>query len=62
MTRKEKKARKKLHATRQLMGIDQFTEYGLKVGKSELVFFLIQPDNLSVLSEEGIRGDRKSVV
>ena len=56
MTRKEKKARKKLHATRQLMGIDQFTEYGLKVGKSELVFFLIQPDNLSVLSEEGIRG------
>ena len=56
MTRKEKKARKKLHSTRQLMGIDQFTEYGLKVGKSELVFFLIQPDNLSVLSEEGIRG------
>ena len=56
MTRKEKKARNKLHSTRQLMGIDQFTEYGLKVGKSELVFFLIQPDNLSVLSEEGIRG------
>ena len=56
MTRKEKKARKKLHSTRQLMGIDQFTEYGLKVGKSELVFFLIQPNNLSVLSEEGIRG------
>ena len=56
MTRKEKKAQKKLHATRQIMGIDQFTEYGLKVGKSELVFFLIQPDNLSVLSEEGIRG------
>jgi len=56
MTRKEKKARKKLHSTRQLMGIDQFTEYGLKVGKSELVFFLIQPDNLSVLSGEGVRG------
>ena len=38
------------------MGIDQFTENGLKVGRSELVYFLIQPDNLSVLSAEGIRG------
>ena len=56
MTRKVIKARNKMHSTRQLMGIDQFTEYGLKAGKSELVFFLIQPDNLSVLSEEGIRG------
>ena len=56
MTRKEKKARKRLQSTRQLMGIDRFTDYGLKVGKSELVFFLIKPDNLSVLSDEGIRG------
>lgn len=56
MTRKEKKARKRLQTTRQLMGIDQFTEYGLKAEKSELVFFLIKPDNLSVLSDEGIRG------
>ncbi len=38
------------------MGIDQFTENGLKAGRSELVFFLIQPDNLSVLSSEGVRG------
>ena len=42
MTRKEKKARKRLQSTRQLMGIDRFTDYGLKVGKSELVFFLIR--------------------
>ena len=56
MTRKEKKARKRLQSTRQLMGIDRFTDYGLKVGKSERVFFLIKPDNLSVLSDEGIRG------
>ena len=38
------------------MGIDQFTENGLKVGRSELVYFLVQPENLSVLSQEGIRG------
>ena len=56
MNRKQKKELRRRLSTRQLMGIDQFTEYGLKVGKSELVFFLIQPDNLSVLSEEGIRG------
>ena len=56
MNRKQRKEQKMLLSTRQLMGIDQFTENGLKVGRSELVFFLIQPDNLSVLSAEGIRG------
>ena len=56
MNRKQKKEQKRLLSTRQLMGIDQFTENGLKAGRSELVYFLIQPDNLSVLSSEGIRG------
>ena len=56
MNRTQKKERKRLLSTRQLMGIDQFTENGLKVGRSELVYFLVQPENLSVLSQEGIRG------
>ena len=56
MNRKQKKERKRLLSTRQLMGIDQFTENGLKVGRSELVYFLVQPENFSVLSQEGIRG------
>ncbi len=56
MNRKQKKEHKRLLSTRQLMGIDQFTENGLKVGRSELVYFLVQPENLSVLSAEGIRG------
>ena len=56
MNRKQKKEQKRLLSTRQLMGTDQFTENGLKVGRSELVYFLIQPDNLSVLSAESIRG------
>ena len=55
MNRKQKKEQKRLQSTRQLMGIDQFTSDGLKAGRRELVYFLIRPDNLSVLSPEGIR-------
>lgn len=38
------------------MGITQLTDHGLKSAGGELVFYLIKPDNLSVLSDEGIRG------
>ncbi len=37
------------------MGIDQLTEHGLKTAKGELVLFLLSPDNLSVLSADGVR-------
>ena len=56
MNRKQKKELRRRLSTRQLMGIDQFTEHGLKTAKGELVFYLISPDNLSVLSAEGVRG------
>lgn len=36
------------------MGIDLLTDYSVKTPKGELVFFLVRPDNLSVLSGEGI--------
>lgn len=36
------------------MGIDRLTDYSVKTPKGELVFFLVRPDNLSVLSGEGI--------
>ena len=52
MTKKQKKAL----STRQLMGIDQLTDHGLLTPRGELVFFLLHPDNLSVLSPEGVRG------
>lgn len=55
MTRKQKKALRQEQSTRQLMGISQLTEHGVKVIGGELVFYLIQPDNLSVLSPEGVR-------
>ena len=56
LNRKQKKELRRRLSTRQLMGIDQLTEHGLKTAKGELVFFLLSPDNLSVLSPEGVRG------
>ena len=56
MNRKQKKELRQRQNTRQLMGIDRLTDHGVKTSKGELVFFLIRPDNLSVLSPEVIRG------
>lgn len=55
MNRKQKKELRRQLSTRQLMGIDQLTEHGLKTAKGELVLFLLSPDNLSVLSADGVR-------
>ena len=56
MNRKLKKELRALQSTRQLMGIDRLTDHGVITPKGELVYFLIRPDNLSVLSAEVIRG------
>ena len=56
MNRKQKKELRRRQSTRQLMGIDRLTGHGAKTPRGELVFFLIRPDNLSVLSNEVIRG------
>lgn len=55
MNRKQKKELRERQSTRQLMGISQLTEHGVKTAKGELVFFMLSPDNLSVLSPEGVR-------
>ncbi len=56
MNRKQKKELREHLSTRQLMGITQLTDHGVKTAKGELVYFLVKPDNLSVLSSEGVRG------
>ena len=56
MNRKQKKELREHQSTRQLMGITQLTDHGVKTAKGELVYFLVKPDNLSVLSSEGVRG------
>ena len=55
MNKQQKNELRQRQSTRQLMGIDQLTECGAKTPHGELVYFLIRPDNLSVLSPEGIR-------
>lgn len=56
LNRAQKKELRQRQTSRQLMGIRQLTESGAKTAGGELAFFLIKPDNLSVLSGEGIRG------
>lgn len=51
-----KKELRQHQSTRQLMGIYRLTECGVKTAEGELVFYLISPDNLSVLSRDGIHG------
>lgn len=54
MNRKEKKAAKERQSTRQLMGIADITDYSLVTGRGRLVFFMIKPTNISVLSDASI--------
>ena len=55
MNRKQKQLLKQRQTTRQLMGICRINAHGLTAGNEELVFFLVYPYNLSVLSVEAIR-------
>ena len=52
---KERKRLKQRQSTRQLMGIRKLLPHGVAIPGGSPVFFLIHPDNLSVLSAEGIR-------
>ena len=61
MNLKQKKELREHQCTRQLMGIDRLTEHGVKTAKGELVFFMLKPDNLSVLSPEGVRARVKAL-
>lgn len=52
---KDKKTGQKKEGTRQLIGIQEITDYSLRTMEhGELVFFLIHPSNLSVLSESSL--------
>ena len=51
---KVKKQKQKGKSVQDLMGIKTFTKNGLKVGKEELIFYMVQPTNISVLSHTNI--------
>ena len=54
MSRKQKKKDAREQSTRQLMGIDEITDYGIATRMGELVFFIIKPTNISVLPDAGV--------
>ena len=55
MSRKEKKAREQKLSTRQLINTKAVSDYSLKTYDwDELVYFMIRPTNLSVLSDSSV--------
>lgn len=52
--RKEKKRKKKGRSLQEMIGIKTFTKYGLATNKGELLFFMVSPTNISVLSYANI--------
>lgn len=55
MSRKEKMTAQKKQSTRQLINTQAITEYSLVTCRNdELVYFIIKPTNISVLSEDSV--------
>ena len=51
VAKKEKQQKKKKgQSVQDMMGIQTFTKYGLMTDKGELLFYLVSPTNISVLS------------
>lgn len=46
--------KRKGNSVQELIGIKTFTKYGLATNKGELLFYLVQPTNISVLSHTNI--------
>ena len=51
---KKTRNRNKGKSVQDLLAIKTFTNHGLKVGKEEILFFNVQPTNISVLSHTNI--------
>ena len=51
---KNKQKKKKGRSVQELLGIKTFTKYGLATTKGELLFYLVSPTNISVLSHTNI--------
>ena len=54
MSKENRQKRKKGHSVQELIGIKTFTRYGLMTNKGELLFYLVAPTNISVLSHVNI--------
>lgn len=47
---------RKKKSTRQLVGIESMTDSSVQTADGELSFYFVQPTNLNVLPEAGVRG------
>ena len=54
MGKKQKQKDRQNQSTRQLIGINEITDYSLKTPHGELVYFIIKPTNISVLSDANV--------
>ena len=54
LRRKQKQKERQKQSTKELIGIDEITDYSLKTPYGELVYFIIHPTNISVLSDESV--------
>ena len=54
MTKEKQQKKKKGRSVQDLIGIKTFTRYGLMTNKGELLFYLVAPTNISVLSHTNI--------
>ena len=54
--KKDRKKAEKQRSTRQLIGVEEITEHSLRTcGHGDLVYFIVKPTNISVLSDESVR-------
>lgn len=51
---KKKQEEKQKQSTRGLLGIEEITDYSLQTAFGELVYFIIHPTNISVLSDANV--------
>lgn len=54
MKKEKPQKKKKGRSVQDLIGIKTFTKYGLATNKGELLFYLVSPTNISVLSHTNI--------
>ncbi len=50
----KEKQQKKGRSVQELIGVKTFTKYGLATNKGELLFYLVSPTNISVLSHTNV--------
>ena len=53
--RKQKQKERQKQSTKELIGIDEITDYSLKTPYGELVYFIIHPTNISEIGRASCR-------